>query len=51
MKYSQFIKDVYAKPKSKYPAVFKKVDGKPIATRGKVLGAEYKKKFGKKESK
>lgn len=50
MKYTQFIKEVYAKdskgkPKSKHPSVFKKIDGKPIGTRGKILAKEHRKKF------
>lgn len=50
MKYTQFIKEVYAKDskgnrKSKHPEVFKKIDGKPIGQRGKILAAEHKKKY------
>ncbi len=53
--YKDFIKDVYAKdakgnPKSKHPSVYKKIDGKPISARGKILGAEYKKMYPKKDS-
>lgn len=39
--YKEFIVGVYAKP-SKFPDVFKEVDGKPVAKRGEIMGKHFR---------